>query len=129
MLYPADRAVLKVGLLALALLPGVALAEVSDKEPAVQLFWTVGLVAAFLCLLSARFKPWLGVVVFAPAALWFTSLFLEIHSADVGPYLRLEQGTAYYVQAYAAFAVVLFGLIGGVIWHRQSSLSSPRTLG
>lgn len=129
MLYPADRAVLTVGLLALALLPGVALAEVSDKEPAVQLFWTVGLVAAFLCLLSARFKPWLGVVVFAPAALWFTSLFLEIHSADVGPYLRLEQGTAYYVQAYAAFAVVLFGLIGGVIWHRQSSLSSPRTLG
>lgn len=129
MLYPADRAVLKLGLLALALLPGGALAEVSDKEPAVQLFWTVGLVAAFLCPLSARFKPWLGVVVFAPAALWFTSLFLEIHSADVGPYLRLEQGTAYYVQAYAAFAVVLFGLIGGVIWHRQSSLSPPRPLG
>ena len=129
MLYPADRAVLKLGLFALALLPGSAFAEVSDKEPAVQLFWTVGLVAAFLCLLSARFKPWLGVVVFAPAALWFTSLFLEIHSADVGPYLRLEQGAAYYVQAYAAFAVVLFGLIVGLIWHRQRSVSPPPTLG
>jgi hypothetical protein len=129
MLYPADRAVLKLGLFALALLPGTAFAEVSDKEPAAHLFWILGLTAAFLCLLSARFKPWLGVLVFAPAALWFTSLFLEIHSADVGPYLRLEQGTAYCVQAYAAFAVVLFGLIAGLIWHRQSSVPSPSTPG
>lgn len=63
-----------------------------------------------------------------PVALWFISLFMEIHSADVGPYLHLEQGTVYYVQAYAAFAVVLFGLIVGVIWHRRRFVSPPTAL-
>lgn len=129
MLFAPDTATLRLLPSALALLPRTALAEVGDKEPAAHLFWTVGLTAALLCLFSARYKPWLGALFLLPAALWFTSLFLEIHSADVGPYLRLEQGTAYYVQAYAAFAVVLFGLIGGVIWHRQSSLSPPPALG
>ena len=129
MLYPPDRAVLKPGIFAFALLPGTAFAEVSDKEAATHLLWAVGLTAGVLCLFCARFKPWLGVLVFAPAALWFTSLFLEIHSADVGPYLRLEQGAAYYAQAYAAFAIVLFGLIVGIIWHRRSSVSAPPTLG
>lgn len=108
--------------------PGIVFAEVSDKEPAAQLLWGVGLATALLCLLVSRVKPWLGLLFFAPAALWFASLFMEIHSADVRPYLHLEQGSAYYVQAYAAFAVALCGLIVGIIRGRCSSPSQPTPL-
>lgn len=125
MLHPPDRTLLKSALFAFALLPGAALAEVSDKEPTIQLFWTVGLAAGLLCLFAARLRPWLGALVFLATAFWYLSLFLEIHSADVGPHLRFEQGTAYYVQAYVSFATVLLGLLAGIIWHRHSSPSRP----
>lgn len=109
MLYSAHRAILA---LACLFYPTVLLAEVSDKEPNAVLFWQVGL---------AAFRPWLGAICFTPAAIWFTSLFLEIHSPDVGPYLRLEQGDGYYLQAYAAFALALSGLVTGCLWHRRKS--------
>ncbi|MCS0595459.1 hypothetical protein [Massilia agri] len=123
MSYAPDHATSWLLLSALAFIPGTAIAEVSDKEPTISLFWTVGLTAAMLCLFAARLRPWLGVLFFATVAFWFIGLLLEIHSPDVGPYLRLEQGTVYYIQAYAAFAVVLFGLIVGLIWRRRSSMS------
>lgn len=116
MLCATHRAVLALTCL---FYPAVLLAEVSDKEPDAVLFWQVGLAAALLCLFTARFKPWLGAICFAPAAIWFTSLFLEIHSPDVGPYLRLEQGNGYYLQAYASFALTVSGLVAGYIWHRR----------
>lgn len=115
MLRSAHRAILALT----CLYPTVLLAEVSDKEPDALLFWQVGLAAALLCLVTTRFKPWLGAICFAPAAIWFTSLFLEIHSPDVGPYLRLEQGDNYYLQAYAAFGVAVSGLVTGYFWHRR----------
>lgn len=121
MLYPAHRTILTLVAALLVLCPTAVLAEVSDKEPATGLFWTVGLAAAGLCLLSARVRPWLGALVFAPAALWFFSLFSEIHSPDIGPYLRLEQGDTYYWQAYAAFAIVPCGLVLGYLWHKHQS--------
>jgi hypothetical protein len=110
-------------LLALACLtyPGVLMAEVSDKEPIAVLFWQVGIAAAFICLFTARFKPWLGVICFAPAAIWFASLFLELHSPDISLYLRLEQGNGYYRQAYAAFVLAVSGLVAGHLWHRHKS--------
>ena len=116
MLCATHRAILALTCL---FYPAVLLAEVSDKEPDVVLFWQVGLAAALLCLFTARFKPWLGASCFAPTAIWFASLFLEIHSPDVGPYLRLEQGEGYYVQAYAAFVLAVFGLGAGYFWHRR----------
>lgn len=119
MLYPINRAILRPVLFLLMLFPSTVLAEVSDKEPAAQLFWTVGLAAALLCLVAARIKPWLGFLFFVPAAVWFASLYMEMHSADVGPHLRLEQGAVYYWQAYAAFAVVACGLALGWLWHRR----------
>lgn len=125
MSHPPYRVILRPVLLLLALLPGTALAEVSDKEPTAQLFWAVGLAAGLLCLVFARNRPWLGALVFLPAALWFTSLFLEIHSVDVGPYLLQEQGAAYYVQAYASCAIVFCGLVVGFILHRRRSPSMP----
>ena len=99
--------------------PAVLLAEVSDKEPATALFWQVGLAVAFLCLFAARLKPWLGAICFVPAAMWFASLLLEIHSPDIGPHLLREQGNSYYLQAYAAFGLALSGLIAGYLWHSR----------
>lgn len=115
MLCSTHRAILALT----CLYPTVLLAEVSDKEPDAALFWQVGLAAALLCLVTARFRPWLGAICLAPAAIWFTSLFLEIHSTDVGPYLRLEQGNSYYLQAYAAFGIAVAGLVVGYLWHRR----------
>lgn len=116
MLCHSHRAILT---LACLFYPAVLQAEVSDKEPSAVLFWQVGLAAALLCLFTARFRPWLGAICFAPAAIWFSGLFLEIHSPDVGPYLRLEQGNGYYLQAYAACGLVVSGLIGGYFLHRR----------
>jgi len=116
MLCPAYRALLA---LTCFFYPTVLLAEVSDKEPSAVLFWQVGLAAALLCFFTARFRPWLGAICFVPAAIWFASLFLEIHSPDVGPYLRLEQGKGYYLQAYAAFALAISGFIAGYLWYSR----------
>ena len=120
MLYSAHRTILMLVASMVVLLPVPALAEVSDKEPAASLFWAVGVPAALLCLVSARVRPWLGVIVFAPAAIWFATLFLELHSADVGRFLRIEQGNIYYLQAYAAFGAVVGGLVLGFRWHKRS---------
>ena len=110
-------------LLALACLacPGVLMAEVSDKEPIAVLFWQVGIAAAVLCRFTGRFKPWLGAISFVPTAIWFASLFLELHSPDISLYLRLEQGNGYYLQAYAAFVLAVSGLVAGYLWHRRTS--------
>lgn len=62
-----------------------------------------------------------GAICFAPAASWFASLFLELHSPDVSLYLRLEQGNGYYLQAYAAFVLAASGLVAGYLWHRRTS--------
>lgn len=99
--------------------PSIVMAEVSDKEPVAVLFWQVGLAAALLCLFTARLRPWLGAVCFAPAAIWFASLLLELHSPDVSLYLRLDQGNGYYLQAYGAFALAVAGLVAGYLWHRS----------
>jgi hypothetical protein len=94
-------------------------AEVSDKVPSAEFSWAVGLATGILSLFIARLKPWLATICVTPAAIWFISLFLEIHSSDVGPHLKLEQGGSYYLQAYGAFALVVGGLALGCLWHRR----------
>ncbi len=121
MLRPSHRAVLTHVALAILLHPCAALAEVSDKEPTAGLFWAVGLGTAMLCLFGTRIKPWLGAAIFVLAVLWFISLFLEIHSSDVGPHLLSEQGAIYYWQAYAAFGAVVGGFVTGYFWHKRIS--------
>lgn len=121
MLHSTHHAILKLAVLAVLVYPATVFAEVSDKEPSTDLFWKIGLTAAIICLVGARMKPWLGVTCFVPVALWFGILFLELHAFDVGPHLRIEQGTAYFLQAYAAFGLPLCGLLTGYVWHRKSA--------
>lgn len=126
MLYSAHRAILALTCL---FYPTVVLAEVSDKEPTAILFWQVGMSAALLSLFAARLSPWLGAICLTPAVLWFANLFLEMHSPDVGPYLRLEQGSGYYLQAYAAGALAVSGLAAGCFWHKRLKNAMKRTTG
>jgi len=121
MLHSTYRRVLKLAGVTMILMPISVFAEVSDKEPAAELFWIVGAAAAALCLISARYKSWLGMIVFLPFAIWFSSLFSELHSADVGPHLRAEQGLTYYLEAYGAFGLVLIGLLAGLFWPRKKT--------
>ena len=116
-----------VAALALLIIPSVLFAEVSDKEPTFDLFWKIGLTTAILCLIVARIKPWLGVICWIPAAIWYASLFLEFQSADVGPHLRSEQGYIYFLQAYMSCTLALCGLLAGcVLHHRKPADHTPR---
>lgn len=69
----------------LLLAPGLAFAEVSDKEPTLGLIWAVGAFSALLCFMGARLQRWLAPVVGALPLLWFVSLLMEIHASDVAP--------------------------------------------
>lgn len=108
-----------VAALVLLITPSVLLAEVSDKEPTFNLFWTIGLTTALLCLVVARIKPWLGTICLIPAAIWYASLFLEFQSPDVGPHLRSEQGYIYFLQAYMSCTLPLCGLLTGCVLHHR----------
>src|SRR6478735_10708246 len=103
MLHPAHRALLsKLVPLLLALAPIAASAEVSDKAPSALHIWGFGIAASVACFLGGCWRRWFGIVLAILPGAWFISLFLEIHSADVGPHLRNEQGSAYFVQAFLA---------------------------
>jgi len=121
MLHSTRRAILKLAVFTVLVYPATVFSEASDKEPSAYLFWKIGLAAAIVCFVGTRIKPWLGVSCFIPVALWFASLFLELHSFDVGPHLRIEQGTAYFLQAYATFGLPLCGLLAGHVWYRKSA--------
>lgn len=99
--------------------PCIAYAEVSDKEPSFLCIWMTGLGAALLCMLTGRLRRWLVPVAAAFPALWFLSLFLEIHSADVGPALYAEQGGMYYLHAYLALGVMACGAAWGWQYGRK----------
>ena len=119
MLHSTHRAILNLAVLTVLVYPATVFAEVSDKEPSTDLFWKIGLAAAVICFIGARTKPWLGIVCLLPVAIWFGSLFLELHSPDVGPHLRLEQGSAYLLQTYAAFGLPFCGSLAGYIRYRK----------
>jgi len=101
--------------------PGSAFAEVSDKEPTSGELWLAGLIVAMLCFAAACFRPKLGAAAAAAFCLWGLSIILEIHSPDIMPYLRAEQGISYYVQAYIAFSLPFCGIALGVICRRRKS--------
>lgn len=118
---PQDRTKGAVGLAA-AIAPTAALAEVSDKIPSLPQIWGIAGVAALALLLAMRFKPRMSWLILPLLGLWFTTLLLEVHSADVGPAIVSEQGIGYVVQVYlAAGLAVVAGWIG---WRWRKGRSS-----
>lgn len=102
----------------LLLFPSTVLAEVSDKEPSVLCIWSVGVAAALVCYFGSRHRRWLAPVLGGLPALWYGSLFVEIHSTDIRSYLYAEQGAAYYVQAYLSFTTFVVGLALGLLRNK-----------
>lgn len=120
MLHPADRTLPKalVFLLATFYLP-YAYAEVIDKLPTLQFIWGVAIASGVTCLVAAFFRRWLLMLAVLPG-IWFFNLFLEIHSADVGPALLAEAGSDYLVHSYlAAFTVIALGILGWILNTRK----------
>lgn len=121
MLHSADRALSKalVAFVAVFFWPN-AYAEVIDKVPSVSQIWGVAVASGVACLALTYFRRWFLVLAAAFPAVWFFSLFLEIHSPDVGPALLIEAGRGYIAQAYlAAFSVVALGALGWFLNSRK----------
>lgn len=103
-----------IAFLAIIYLPS-AYAEVIDKVPNLALIWGVAIASGIACLLATYYRRWLLILAILPAV-WFLSLFLEIHSPDVGPALLVEAGRSYIAQAYlAGFVVIVLGVLGWVL--------------
>lgn len=116
MLHSTDRALSKalIVLVTTFYLPS-AYAEVLDKVPTLSHIWGVAIASGVVCLVVTYFRRWLLILVAFPAA-WFLSLFLEIHSPDVGPALLIEAGRGYIAQAYlAALSVIALGVLGWIL--------------
>ena len=116
MLHSANSALFKalIALVVIFYLPS-AYAEVIDKVPNLSFIWGVAITSGVTCLVATYFRRWLLILTVFPAV-WFSSLFLEIHSPDVGPALLVEAGRSYIAQVYlAAFSVIALGALGWVL--------------
>ncbi|OFZ70683.1 MAG: hypothetical protein A2Z01_01210 [Betaproteobacteria bacterium RBG_16_58_11] len=92
-----------------------AYAEVTDKVPTLSLIWGVAIASGAVCFIATYFRRWLLILAAFPAV-WFLTLFLEIHSSDVGPAVLIEAGRGYLVQAYlAALSVAALGILGWIL--------------
>jgi hypothetical protein len=109
--------------LAAVVTPTAALAEVSDKIPALAEVWIVAGISAVALLLAMRFKPRLSLLIGPLSALWFTALLLEVHSAHVGPAIVREQGGGYVVQVYLAGGLAI--VAGWIGWQWRRTRAKP----
>ena len=114
--HSADRALSKtLIILATTFYLPCAYAEVIDKVPTLSFIWGVAIASGVVCFITTYFRRWLLILAALPAV-WFLSLFLEIHSPDVGPALLVEAGRGYIVQTYlAALSVVILGALGWIL--------------
>lgn len=109
--------------LATAGMPATALAEVTDKIPTLPEIWGCAALAALALLLAMRLKPRLSWLILPLLGLWFTTLLLEVHSADVGPAIVSERGVGYVVQVYLAGGLAVVAGWIGWRWRKGRSTS------
>jgi len=107
--------------------PGVACAEVMDKESALAGIWTWTLVLGLLGLLALSALP-RGVAVLGGAsttvvgALFFATVLGELADPFVGPAIVTEAGQGYAVYVWtAAAAFVALHALGWAAWARRVS--------
>jgi hypothetical protein len=124
MLHFSRRSLGNTVIAVFVLAPITTYAEVSDKEPSIFCVWVVGVIASAACFLGSYCRRWLAPVLAIVPAIWFASLIVEIHSSDVGPAMYREQGFAYYVHTYLAFA---FAMSGSVLGWLVNNHRSPYT--
>jgi hypothetical protein len=115
MLHPSSCKLLNKNIFVSAILltPAVVFAEVSDKEPSLCFVWTLGIIAALVCFAATFFLKWYGTIVAVFPLFWFVLHFIELHFDDVGMFLYIEQGAAYFIQSYLAASLVLLATLAG----------------
>jgi hypothetical protein len=91
-------------LISLEAIPGVAAAEIVDKEPALAVTWTWALVGGAIGLVGWRFRWWAGAVLAVPPAAYFAVLHFELTDSQVGPAMVAEAGHEYLFWSYGAVA-------------------------
>lgn len=103
-----------------ALFPVLVQAEVMDKEPSFFVILILALFGALLAFLTARFKPWL-LLVLLPVVGALTYLQLsELIDPVVGPAIAAEAGRLYVIISWAAPVLVFAGYSAGFIWRRRN---------
>lgn len=101
----------------LLLWPLFAHAEVLDKVAQPVDMWVYAAAGIALVYIALRIHWFLVPVALIYPALWFSNLLLDLNSADLGPAIHAEAGTAYAVHAYGAACSFL--LVSIVLFIRK----------
>ena len=87
--------------------PGLAFAEVMDKEPGTSEIWTWAICGGAAAGVAWSVRAWLGALATAALVPFFVGLWSEISDPFVGPAIRAETGTAYVNTATGATLVAV----------------------
>jgi hypothetical protein len=98
-------------LLLLALLPSVALAEVSDKAPSLTYFAVSTPLIAVAAFVAIRWRVGAGVVATLLAAFLASGNYELLTDPQIGPHLVKEQGQQYLWAAYGS-ALLIYVVLG-----------------
>ena len=119
MLYSADRALSQALVFFVACsIFSPAYAEVMDKLPTLAYIWGVAIISGVICLVGTYFWRWFLLLAILPAV-WFYSLYIELHSPDLAPAILSEAGRSYFTQSYLAGACVIVMTITGWIFNTR----------
>jgi hypothetical protein len=120
-----------VGAFALASIPRVAFAEVSDKVSSVPEHWIRAVPIAAVLLLAARWRWWLALPLALPLGAMIWAGVELPREPYIGPALLQEQGWTYFASLWCSDVVMAAGLAVGASlgWRRRSragaSLPNP----
>ena len=96
-----------------------AYAEVMDKEPSLIVNYVWGITGAILCFVTARYKPWLLLLIAPLPLFYFVALISEINDPFVGKAILNEAGSIYIISSYALAAFIIASIIIG-LWARKN---------
>ena len=106
--------------LILSMLPLTVSAEVMDKETPALFLWLWVFVAPVAALLTARYRPWLLLLVLPVPILFFTGQLLEVTDPQVGPAILSEAGLPYVVGSWVGPVLLVTSVLAGFLWRRRS---------
>jgi len=116
-----------VVLLVLIVAPAIASAEVMDKEagfPELILDGAFGVLGAYF---AARYRPWFLLALLLYPGLFFMAHLMELLDPSVGPAIRIEVGSLYWLywglSWFAPAATLVAGLLGYVARRRVRAVA------
>ena len=109
---------MKFKLLVLLLISSPVFAEVSDKIPTMSRLWTQGMIAGGVLLLLTWWSWWFSIPGVLVAIFSGLSSYATFSDPHMGPAIINEQGTTYIISSYGSSAVILIGVIVGIILNR-----------